>query len=1448
MRDGNKGVIPPKQRFSLGLDLSEYVQDCSIDLCDMSNSSSMPGHNKSSSQNTGGKQNSFEMDESLGILTPEQMKEFLDSTKTNTASHPGNLQLQSHQDMKFNRHQCRLDLTPSPEELPLDPIGVKTDMDGVETDTFPQDMISSLAESDKMTKSAMSKISNSFIASITSVTSDGYQGDGEMSRPASRGADHSPVNGMLNQQENRSNVVSRRQDPMTDSDFFTESDADDNRGGDRRAQVIDGTLFGAKMNAMPVQPVVQQGTMDDSCMESSGVFTDVENRGDDDMSHRLQAPNNNQTADISPDTETQSSSNTQYTEKKRSSILLQQNNNELINNATDEGNEYTHTPSQSSTSSSSLQYDKSATVVDSDNTKAARQSVTNRSSGDTTHATVTASGSASKQQTRKQAITLQRKLEMTPRSLLGNKCKIQKLNSLESEDLSLCSNSTRSTRGSTPLRENVDRDAQKRTKPKSNNKWDAVMNKIAENQKNSSAKKRDFSEVKSKVYCGLVKSPAATKRQLFIAAKHNHEIDRSSQSDLSLDSKSGIQSPKNNQRTTPAKSGAIKKRDVRTLNEVTSSDQTRKNKLDTVINPHAIVQELKSSPPNKKHSSRKISDFSPKQLPKQLDHNRTVGNGPTAGNNVASKQHLSPKPRVTNVSNRTTLPLVTSAKSPEPLTSPHHPHKISQRNATIILESATIIPAKQQQQHSTNNNNIVASSPTVTTKTPTTKSVKKSPIPNNKQQTDRNTHHSVNLKNLKNLSGKIASVVPAAAAVIDDGPSKAQLKQELVHANKGVEALGALMQYLVYHLDAFSCPSIKTAHDLSQKSLRDTTRLLDETRAACQHLEERLGDRENYFKVRETELEAKYQTELQKVREQFIELETSASSRIHALESELSHKETTHVAAMAKLNTDTELRVQVYETQLRNARENEQNLTSRLTELTGKVDELTEKAHSSEIEFSEKIQSLTSQLEKMKADAAAREQELLFELSKKSKGETAINTSSSRVSPEKSMNRSQSTLQDEVESLRCVLDLKQNEIAELRKQNQEMQRAVDDHNSLAMKYASAESRLEDLKVQLQCKIGQEQELLDKIKQLEEKYNQETKTKSRLSQHNEELQYRLKQNSEKFSATLTELSKSLHEHSMCNRNKMNQSLDLSFRSQPGSEQKSLQIDENSPPTSPVVKGVVEKSDSVSWVLEMDDEAPEVLASRVVRRAGSFRSNYLSTSMDKCSQSPVPKRQKCASPLQTSASATSILRRNNSDRSPQKEITFLRSRSKSVTIKTKAETPNPSKKSTAVKNLSMSFQEPRMYTSSPRLDRHIEPEFVEEEVFIEETSPFEVENPIPEHFHRDKTPSFKNSRENRGLITCDTTKLVPSHAKSDKRKPKISAGEALISGSNSEDDTESTDESCGLSSSSSNGDPREVLSIEDALMKKIGVNQHISGSNTPMDVSWSEHIGNDQEPPV
>lgn len=179
----------------------------------------------------------------------------------------------------------RVEQTPSPEDLPLD----HSDING-EISTYSQFSASTLHESQTYSDSKTdytksmetSKVSNSFITSITSITSlDGYQGDGEMSRPVSRGADHSISHREDVIEMDWQNVpVTRRADPMTDSDFFTESDADgldDNamQRGDRRAQVIDGALYGGK-NGNGNPPLIVNRN-DDSCMESSGVYTDFEN-------------------------------------------------------------------------------------------------------------------------------------------------------------------------------------------------------------------------------------------------------------------------------------------------------------------------------------------------------------------------------------------------------------------------------------------------------------------------------------------------------------------------------------------------------------------------------------------------------------------------------------------------------------------------------------------------------------------------------------------------------------------------------------------------------------------------------------------------------------------------------------------------------------------------------------------------------------------------------------------------------------------------------------------------------------------------------------------------------------------------------------------------------------------------------------------------------------------
>lgn len=61
---------------------------------------------------------------------------------------------------------------------------------------------------------------------------------------------------------------------MSDSDFFTESDADEIVRGDRRAQVIDGTLFCAPNERRC--PSFEPGEE----MDSSGIYSDLDKRQD----------------------------------------------------------------------------------------------------------------------------------------------------------------------------------------------------------------------------------------------------------------------------------------------------------------------------------------------------------------------------------------------------------------------------------------------------------------------------------------------------------------------------------------------------------------------------------------------------------------------------------------------------------------------------------------------------------------------------------------------------------------------------------------------------------------------------------------------------------------------------------------------------------------------------------------------------------------------------------------------------------------------------------------------------------------------------------------------------------------------------------------------------------------------------------------------------------------
>ena len=257
------------------------------------------------------KHSSFELDESLGILTPDQMSDFTlncplerspsaeelssfmlqdiefsemaldctdkrnsleikdeiikdekipdlipDASELSESLHSKKTDILSASSSARSKKDSRVDRTPSLEDLPLDSAG---DTSTEKTESYD----------------VKARAPNSFITSITSITSldNGYQGDGEWSRPASRGPEHSP--------SGKGRSVKSRLDPMTDSDFFTESDADmAEEWGHRKAQVIDGTLYGVQPG-LGGQGQVQRFSPSNEEMDSSGIYSDLDKRPED---------------------------------------------------------------------------------------------------------------------------------------------------------------------------------------------------------------------------------------------------------------------------------------------------------------------------------------------------------------------------------------------------------------------------------------------------------------------------------------------------------------------------------------------------------------------------------------------------------------------------------------------------------------------------------------------------------------------------------------------------------------------------------------------------------------------------------------------------------------------------------------------------------------------------------------------------------------------------------------------------------------------------------------------------------------------------------------------------------------------------------------------------------------------------------------------------------------
>lgn len=223
-----------------------------------------------------------------------------------------------------------------------------------------------------------------------------------------------------------------------------------------------------------------------------------------------------------------------------------------------------------------------------------------------------------------------------------------------------------------------------------------------------------------------------------------------------------------------------------------------------------------------------------------------------------------------------------------------------------------------------------------------------------------------------------------------------------------------------------------------------------------------------------------------------LETEKSAQEQIQALRYELDEINHQHADTLKACQMKADLRCSELERQLQMSRDRELELVERLNNCTVTENQLRDKVQASEQEFAQRLIASTARERELNEKVAQLTRQLkasddkrieLEDRVKLAKDETSVlrynrnsvdNCLPNGGNSVQNLAGSSVMLEEEVLSLRSVLDMKLNEISELRKQNQMVQSAQDELPKAQLKISILESRLEDLTIQLKTKVEEEQ--------------------------------------------------------------------------------------------------------------------------------------------------------------------------------------------------------------------------------------------------------------------------------------------------------------------------------------------------------------------------------------
>ncbi|XP_066980247.1 CAP-Gly domain-containing linker protein 1-like isoform X2 [Macrobrachium rosenbergii] len=443
----------------------------------------------------------------------------------------------------------------------------------------------------------------------------------------------------------------------------------------------------------------------------------------------------------------------------------------------------------------------------------------------------------------------------------------------------------------------------------------------------------------------------------------------------------------------------------------------------------------------------------------------------------------------------------------------------------------------------------------------------------------------------------------------------ARTEKDLVE--RRVEALTVLIHHLTNHYEPFLCPTLKAEVVRLNQQLTDTRLSLDESTAAVRRLQEEAAQSVEQHTQKVQELEKRHKETLEKLTKQHqhdldLAIEKHRKELSQFAEDQQTQREDlsrAHTAEIERLEGEWRTKLDV---------QHEKHLCAVQelnTQHTHKLRELESSRQAREFELEETNHRLQSEQEALKIQSKKLEESLL-------------NDTDHRLQAVRNMC---SSLKSEVDSLKTVVEMKNSEIHTLRGQVAEMGRLSKELEIARDKAKSLQAKTEDLQAQMEKRALSERHLVNEHRLLMETCQREANINKRLSLENEELAWKLRQREEMYTSLPSSTlgfrclfggsrpdlvsrspatprrqegasSPQAAPHSprvavrspsgkispsKCEVNKRRSRLGLSSEDGVNGDDRVQDVSIDSPPPSPCVKAVVEKSNSVSFILDLND---------------------------------------------------------------------------------------------------------------------------------------------------------------------------------------------------------------------------------------------------------------------